>query len=293
MPQSIEIKMSMERVGEILFDEAPSNLIVSRTASGFRFSIPASIKLRSNTGEAPLPMVTNLRAVISINKDPQTEIQVGIAEDLTWYLGGGNSQANLIWADVMPALAYIEQCRDGQRPQLKLELRAEGCWLLQHQSQMRIRTAPQFIGGKVTLTYPKEVWVKMLRDIKFSENVLLEIPLPSTPPTQWDKVWSAFLEARSALEQGGALGWKSCVSAIRLALEEWRSFEKEEMGPGGTTPTANDLKSRNKQQRYDNLRWHLIQSAHLGPHSSAEDWSRDDATFLLATLSALLAVRKP
>lgn len=193
----------------------------------------------------------------------------------------------------MPTLAYIEKCRDGQRPQMKLELRAEGCWLLPYQNQDRIRTAPLWIGGKVILTYPKEVWIKMLRDMKFSENVLLEIPLPSTPPTQWDKVWSAFLEARNALEQGGPTGWKSCVSAIRLALEEWKSIEKEEMGPGGITPNTNDLRSRNKQQRYDNLRWHLIQCAHLGPHSSAEDWSRDDAMLLLATLSALLAVRKP
>lgn len=293
MPQSIEITMSMQRVGEILFDEAPSQFVGSRTASGFRLNIPASVILRPNTGDAPLPMVTNLRAVISVNKDPQTEFQVGVAEDLTRYFGGGNSQANLVWTDVMPALAYIEKCRDEQRPQLKLELRAEGCWLLQHQSQVRIRTAPQFIGGKVTLSYPKEVWIKMLRDMKFSENVLLEVPLPSTPPTQWDKVWSALVEARIALEQGGATGWKSCVSAVRLALEEWRSIEKEEMGPGGTTPTMNDLKLRSKQQRYDHLRWHLIQCAHLGPHSNAEDWSRDDAMLLFATLSTLLAVRKP
>lgn len=293
MPQSIEIKMSMKQVGEILFDEAPSQFIGSRTASGFRLKIPASINLSQNTGEAPLPMVSNLRAVIFVNKDPQTEVQVGLAEDSAWYFGGGNPQINLIWTDAMSTLAYIEKCRDGQRPQLKLELRAEGCWLLQHQNQDRIRTAPYYIGGKVTLTYPKEVWVKMLRDMKFSENVLLEVPLPSTPPTQWDKVWSALVEARSALEQGGATGWKSCVSAVRLALEEWRSIEKEEMGPGGTTPSTNDLKSRSKQQRYDSLRWHLIQCAHLGPHSSAEDWSRDDAMVLFATLSALLAVRKP
>jgi len=293
MPQSIEVTMSMQQVGEIVFDESPSQFIGARTASGFRLNIPANIKLRPNTGEAPLPMVTNISAVISLNKDPQTEVQVGIAEDPAWYFGGGNSQLNLIWVDTMSALAYIEKCRDGQRPLLKLELRAEGCWLLQHQNQVRIRTAPQFIGGKVTLTYPKEVWIKMLRDMKFSENVLLEIPFPSTPPTQWDKVWNALVEARSALEQGGATGWKSCVSAVRLALEEWRAIEKEEMGPGSTTPSMNDLRSRSKQQRYDNLRWHLIQCAHLGPHSCAEDWSRDDAMVLLATLSALLAVRKP
>ncbi len=80
MPQSIEIKMSMRRVGEILFDEAPSQFVGSRTASGFRLNIPASINLSLNTGETPLPMVSNLHAVISVNKDPQTEVQVGVAE---------------------------------------------------------------------------------------------------------------------------------------------------------------------------------------------------------------------
>ena len=77
--------MSMKQVGEILFDEAPSQFIGSRTASGFRLKIPASINLSQNTGEAPLPMVSNLRAVIFVNKDPQTEVQVGLAEDPGWY----------------------------------------------------------------------------------------------------------------------------------------------------------------------------------------------------------------
>jgi len=36
-----------------------------------------------------------------------------------------------------------------------------------------------------------------------------------------------------------------------------------------------------------------MQSAHLGPHTPAEEWTRDDALLLLSTLSALLAERKP
>ncbi|MEK6642043.1 MAG: hypothetical protein AABZ17_15380 [Nitrospirota bacterium] len=59
MPQSIEISMAIQRAGEIIFDETPSQLIGFRTAAGFRLNIPASINLRSNTGDAPLPMVSN------------------------------------------------------------------------------------------------------------------------------------------------------------------------------------------------------------------------------------------
>jgi hypothetical protein len=83
------------------------------------------------------------------------------------------------------------------------------------------------------------------------------------------------------------------VAAVRLALEKWQGIEKEDMGPGWKAPSMIERKDRTKRQRLDNVRWHLYQCAHLGPHSSAEDWTRDDAVLLLSTLAALLAERKP
>jgi hypothetical protein len=159
-----------------------------------------------------------------------------------------------------------------------------------------LRTVPERFrpnAGNITVTYPKEVWVMMLRVLGVAENVLVEVPLPGSPSPDWDGVWKGLIDARSAFEQGGSTGWKACVTGVRLALERWQKIEKEQMGAGWVKPNQNDLQARTKKERFDNLRWHLIQAAHLGPHTGAEEWTRDEALLMLSTLSALLAERKP
>jgi hypothetical protein len=99
-------------------------------------------------------------------------------------------------------------------------------------------------------------------------------------------VWHALRDARDSFDTGGSTGWKNCVTAVRLALEEWRKIEQEDKGLA-------DTQARTKIQRIDNLRWHLIQLAHYAAHTKADEWTRDDALLALSTLSALLAVRKP
>lgn len=133
----------------------------------------------------------------------------------------------------------------------------------------------------------------MLRKLGIAENVLFEIPLPRSPLGSWDEVWRALVEARDTFEHGGSTGWKGCVTAVRQALKKWQEIEKEDMGLGWKAPTPQERDTRNKVQRIDNLRWHLLQLAHYGPHSYADEWSRDDALLMLAGLSTLLAVRKP
>ncbi len=123
--------------------------------------------------------------------------------------------------------------------------------------------------------------------------MLIEVPLPSSPPTPWDAVWKAVIEATTAFETGGETGWKGCANAVRLALDEWRKIEREDMGPGWTPPSREDLEKRSTRERIDNIRWNLRHYANLAPHTGAEQWSRDDAVLMLATLSALLAIRRP
>ena len=131
------------------------------------------------------------------------------------------------------------------------------------------------------------------RALNIAYPVLLEVPLPSSPPTPWDSVWGAIAEAATSAERGGETGWKGCITAARLALDRWREIEREDMGPGWTRPADDDLRSRTTRQRLDNIRWHLRAYSNLGPHSGAEEFTRDDAILMLSTLSALLAVRKP
>ena len=99
------------------------------------------------------------------------------------------------------------------------------------------------------------------------------------------------MEARDAFEQGGTTGWKTCGAAVRRALEKWVQIEDKE--PGWKPPNKEERENRTKRQRLYILRWHLLQLAHLAVHSSADEWSRDDALLMLSTLSALLAERKP
>lgn len=64
----------------------------------------------------------------------------------------------------------------------------------------------------------------------------------------------ALVNARKAFEQGGSTGWKGYVTAVRLALEKWQGIEKEQMGPGWSTPSQADRRARTKKERLDNLR---------------------------------------
>lgn len=133
----------------------------------------------------------------------------------------------------------------------------------------------------------------MLRKLGIRENVLVEVPLLGSPSPDWDEVWQGLIDARTAFEHGGSTGWKGCVTGARLALEKWQQMEPEDKGPGWVAPSRADREARTKKQRLDNLRWHLLQVAHLGAHTGAENWTRDDALLLLSTLSVLLAERNP
>ena len=133
----------------------------------------------------------------------------------------------------------------------------------------------------------------MMRDLNLQDSILVDIPFPSDPPTGWEPIWTALRDARDSFDKGGSTAWKNTVTSVRLALEEWQHLEKEVQGPGWKRPDRTDLETRTKEQRIDNIRWHLIQLAHYAAHTKADDWTRDDALLLLSTLSSLLAVRKP
>jgi hypothetical protein len=162
-------------------------------------------------------------------------------------------------------------------------------------SGSQIRTGPHQVYGEVEVTYPLEVWIKAMCNVGVSQAVFLEIPLPASPPGPWDAVWRSVAEAAVAFERGGETGRKGAILAIRQALDEWRKIEgeREDLGPGWKAPSMEDRNARTARQRLDARRYHLREYANLAAHSEATDWSREDASLLLATISALLAIRKP
>ena len=214
----VDINIGGTHVGCITLDESPVQLTANRTATGFSLSIPATVKLEHTDISKPCPMVSNLCGTISVDMESGTEMDRGIVKDDCWYIGGESESAKLVWHGFVSALTKFEKIRDGKSPILKIRLHGEACWLLPNiDKTYLIRSGPYNFSDKVQITYPKEVWIKMLRGLQVAENILVEIPLPNSPSAPWDEVWKALLEARDAFEQGGTTGWKTCGAAVRRA----------------------------------------------------------------------------
>lgn len=283
-------------VGSITFEESPDNLAATRTAGGFKLDLPVTVRLTLANSRDPWPMLSNISATIAAFNEERQSLTVGRARYYGWFTGAIPQSAAptaLLWSDSLSALARYETFRNGGRPRFRITVLAELCYLVPQLTGWRVRTEPQQVHGDVEIAYPTDIWMRMVRGLGLSLSVLLEVPLPSTPAKPWDAIWQAVAEAITAFERGGETGWKGCGTAVRLALDEWRSIEREDMGPGWKQPSREDLEARTARQRLDNIRYHLRQYVHLAPHTGAEQWSRDDALLMLSAISSLLLVRNP
>lgn len=290
-----------------MFEENPMHLHAQRTAAGFKLSIPVKIGFYTVLRGEPMPMLSDLRGTVLVGDSPGGQkAEVGRIYSDSWFTGYRRREEDpssihhrdesLTWQGSLAELAVFEKIRDGRVPQLEIDLHGEFCYLVEGaHPYLGVRTEPQrfFSSGHLQVTYPREVWIRMLQSLGVAENVLVEVPLPGNPSGDWDPVWRALIDARNYFEQGGTTGWKGCVGSVRLALEKWQGIEQPDMGPGWKPPTRPEKESRTKEQRLDNLRWHLYQMAHQGPHTHTDLWTRDDALLMISTLSALLTERKP
>ena len=217
------------------------------------------------------------------------EISTGWTED---GVGERKDQAYLNWRGSFEELAAFEKIREGRSPRFKINLEGKLRYLIKiNHPRYRIRSEPRNIrfeySNMAEFGYAAEGWVeRVLHGLGISENVLVEIPVPNSPPAPWDEVWQALVRARTSFKQGGSTGWQGCVLGVRLALEKWRDIE-----PPNTGPT--DPKLRSKRERLDALRQSLHQCTHVWVHAGNDECSRDDALLMLSTFSALLAERKP
>ncbi len=282
------------RVGSVVFDESPRDLNAQRTPTGFRLLLPTTMNLEWGNDPRRQGMLSNLRCFL--HSVGPGSIEIGVARDEGYYTAAKprlSVPGNVWWRGDYAVLVLFEKLRDGKPPKFQIQVEAEYCRLLMDGGSEALRTAPHPTRGTTEVTYPADVWTRMIRSLGIAETVLIEIPVSQTPPAPWDEAWKYLSEAREALEKGGSTGWNSCVTAVRKALQAWQNIEKEDMGPGWKRADQKDLEARTLKQRLDNLRWHLLQCAHLAPHSPADDWKREDAVLMIATLSALLGKRSP
>lgn len=294
----VSITFGNETVGVVRFIQPEPGLSALRTASGFRVHIPASVTFSEPRGSRLPLSLENLRLTLfTDNAGKLFEIVTGQCDSiLTTPMSDTPIQFSCDWTD--RAFACYEGIRAGREPKFRLQVCGDIRNILVEGNSRTGRegcsAATRFYQRGET-GYSREVWTKMMRDVGVGDSVLVEIPLPSDPPSGWDPVWAALRDARDSFDTGGSTGWKNTVTSVRLALEEWRNLkgEKEDPGAGWQVPERSDLQSRTKLQRIDAIRWHLIQLAHYGAHTKADEWTRDDAMLMLSTLASLLAVRKP
>jgi hypothetical protein len=301
MSEVIELKNNyQERVGSLTFDEDPRRLSVRHTAAGFVISFPVVVSIRYVKREDDTPVINRLDGTLSTGFESDQSVELGRIEldrEITtgWTKDGSGentNQAYMDWRGTFEELAVFEKIREGRSPRFKVNLKGELRYLLNiNHPRYKIRSEPDDIRFDYTsmreFGYAAEGWVeRVLHGLGVSENVLVEIPLPNSPPAPWDEVWQSLVRARNSFKQGGSTGWQGCVVAVRLALEKWRDIEKPNTGP-------TDPKQRSKRERLDALRLSLHQCTHIWVHGSDDECSRDDALLMLSTLSALLAERKP
>lgn len=301
---ALEITINGENVGTVRISSRVPWM--RRTATGFLAHIPLEIalrdhprtELRSQPNVSQRVLLSNLFGTLFAVNAKGEQALLGSVRSEKSYRGPSSPDSpipgQLVWEGSFAELAFLERYREGQSPKFYLELVGTACLLLALPEKIYdLRSNEWESFGRSNFEYPKEEWINCLRQLKIADNVLVEIPLRSTPPAPWDGVWEGLIEARNSFEQGGTTGWKGTVTASRLALERWQKIEKEQMGPGWTAPSPADRQQRTKRERLDNIRWHLLQLAHLGAHSGSDEWTRDDAVLMLSVLSALLAERNP
>ena len=294
---NVSITLGKETVGSIAFTQPGAGLNASRTAVGFRLQIPAVMTFSAPSGSGLPLTLENLRvAFYADHAGRQTEIGSAPCDSI-FSTPMQETPIVFSWDWTIHAFAFYERLRAGMEPKFRLQVCGNVRYILVPEGCPRNGREPCSIATSFyqwgEVGYSQKAWTKMMRNLNLQDSILVEIPFPSDPPSAWEPIWDALRDARESFDTGGSTGWKSAVTSVRLALEEWQKIEKEDQGLGWQSPKTPDLRSRTKEQRIDNIRWHLIQLAHYAAHTKAEEWTRDDALLMLSTLCSLLAVRKP
>lgn len=289
-----------EHIAHINFNETADRLQVKRSVSSFTVEIPIAIEFGRKLDDRTnlTPYLNNLWGEVFVAVEPNMNRCVGkiLQMDFKYaFRPDQKVESRIEWSGNLAELAFFEKVRNGGKPEIQISAHGELYYLVGAgaNSFPELRSQSKDFWLSSYIEFPKDIWVDRLRKINFLENILLEIPLPTSPPSSWDEVWAALIDARDSFEQGGSTAWKNCIVAVRLALEKWQAVEKEKLGVGGHKASYDQRKSRTKAQRLDNIRWHLLQYAHFSAHTHADEWTRQDALLMISTLSALLSIRNP
>jgi hypothetical protein len=256
----------------------------------FAFTSPATITFSSPSESQSLLTLESIRVVFQADHDGK-QIEIGTTSyDGMFFSRMQNTPLLFSWDWTIHAFAFYERLRAGKEPRFLLRVCGDIRYVLVPEGCSASGRDPISVANTFSrsgeVSYSPKAWTTMMRNLKIQDSIIVEIPMPSDPPTGWEPIWMTLRDARDSFDSGGSTGWKNTATSVRLALEEWRKIEAEDKGP-------TDPHQRTKAQRTDNIRWHLIQLAHYAAHTKADEWTRDDALLMLSTVCALLNVRNP
>lgn len=171
-----------EKVGSVVFHENVTAIELQRTATNVNLKIPSEIRLTWKDKDKMRPMLTNIRVLIYLKDSTGGRLEVGMARDDEHRMASTSPESilktELIWRDSLAGLIYIEKNRTGVSPALEFELQAELCfvvrckeWWSSKSGQIRLEDPPadvvtppfQRVRGKVELSYPADVWSRMIQ----------------------------------------------------------------------------------------------------------------------------------
>jgi hypothetical protein len=291
MSNQLKIETNSEGIGSITFNEPEETLAEGRTASGFRLRLPTTVNLNRPANSNLEVLLQDVRVVFRASG---LEFGVARCDNLQTPMGR-DTPIFFSWDWALSVLGLYEKLRSGKPPRFNALLHGNLHYKVPGTNfRDECPSVPYPFNSNGEIKYSRDTWTGTLRKLNILDSVLVEIPFPSDPPSDWDEMFESLRDAREALDKGGSSGWKGCAMAVRSAFEKWSKKEKENQGPGW--PSQIDIKEfhqRTKEQRADAIRWHVYQLAHYFAHNNARECNREDATLVLAVLSALLDVRKP
>jgi hypothetical protein len=290
----VNIIFNGENVGSIQLRQPDLYFPFVRTASGFRLNIPTLITLSPPANNRTPLLLGHLRVTFFALDEAGRQVEIGTAlHGSLVRTPAKDIPVSLPWDWSFLVFAVYERMRAGKEPHFRFAVSGDIHHVFPGDGGKDLYSVPTVFYQWGEISYSRDTWLRTIKELSIQDFVVLEIPFLADPPNAWEPVWHALRDARDSFEKGGSTGWKNSVTSVRLALEEWQKIEKEDQGSGWQRPPIQDLQNRTKEQRIDNIRWHLIQLAHYAAHTRADEWTKDDALLALSTLCALIAVRKP
>jgi hypothetical protein len=257
-------------------------LKASRTADGLTLWLTAEIHFPHDNRPNVLNGYANALRVTLF----QDGVEVGVGDDPLYHWGQGDTRFEVGVRLTTSTLAAIERRRNARGLAIRAHVQVQSGVVLNHNDTSGMLTRPVIRSGDFDLEFDRDHWVSLIRSTGWGENIIAEVALPPTPAPPWDAIWQSLRIARDALDRGGPVAWKACVTECREALEAWRSIESIDTGPAGAAP-----RTLTRAQRFDVLREGLHRFAHEAVHSRAGDTTRSEAVMVLASLAGLLGDR--